>query len=390
MLKKLTNLKSTRKIANLYQILSLILVLFFTSCLSVSQKDNPTKESNLDTQIGQMIMVGFRGLDINQSKHIVRDVQKYSIGGVVLYSIDLPSKRQQPRNIKSPDQLKKLNNDLQALSDTVLWIGIDQEGGRVSRLTPKYGFPPRIPSAFYLGNLNNADSSQFYSEQTANLLQSIGVNFNFAPVVDVNVNPECPVIGGLERSFSSDESAVIEQATIVINENKKQGILSSLKHFPGHGSAKTDSHKGFTDVTDTWTEKELLPYENLIKTNTVDIIMTAHVFNSKLDSLYPATLSKKITHHYLREVYNWDGVIISDDMHMGAIADNFELELAIEKAIEAGVDMLMFSNNSPKSYDPEIVPKAITIIKKLISDGKITKERIQESYDRIMKLKSRK
>lgn len=390
MLKKLTNLKSTRKITNLYQILSLILVLFFVSCAPVSEKGRLTKKTNLDTQIGQMIMVGFRGLDTNQSEHIIRDVQKYNIGGVVLYNIDLPSQRQQPRNVKSPDQLKKLNNDLQTLSDTPLWIGIDQEGGRVSRLTPKYGFPPRTPSAFYLGNLNNADSSQFYAAQTANLLQSLGINFNFAPVVDVNVNPECPVIGGLERSFSDNEKTVTEQATIVINENKKQGILSSLKHFPGHGSAKTDSHKGFTDVTETWSEKELLPYENLIKTNTVDVIMTAHVFNSKLDSLYPATLSKKITHHYLREVYNWDGVIISDDMHMGAIADNFELEVAIEKAIEAGVDMLMFSNNSPKPYDPEIVPKAIIIIKKLISDGKITEKRIQESYDRIMKLKAKK
>ncbi|MGB0861650.1 MAG: glycoside hydrolase family 3 protein [Saprospiraceae bacterium] len=386
MLKKLTNPKSTRKITILSQFSLLILVLFIISC-NENSKEDEVIPIDLENQIGQMIMVGFRGLDIKQSEHIVRDVKEYGIGGVVLYSIDLPSQREQPRNIKSPEQFKKLSNDLQALSKTPLWIGIDQEGGRVSRLIPKYGFPPRIPSALYLGKLNNPDSSQHYAAQTANLLQSMGINFNFAPVVDVNVNPDCPVIGGLERSFSDDENIVTQQATIIINENKKQGILSSLKHFPGHGSAKTDSHKGFTDVTDTWTEKELLPYKELIKTNTVDVIMTAHVFNAQLDSLYPATLSKKITHHYLREVYKWDGVIISDDMHMGAIADNFELEIAIEKALEAGVDMLMFSNNSPKAYDPEIAPKAITIIKKLIADGKITEERIQESYNRIMKLK---
>ena len=353
-------------------------------------KEEITQETtalSLDAKIGQMLMIGFRGLSLNDSEHIARDIQQYNLGGVVLYSIDLPSERKQPRNIKNSAQLQELNQDLQKLASNNLLIGIDQEGGLVSRLSPKYGFPPKTPSAQVLGKLDNLDSTYYYSLKTAKLLKAHHINFNFAPVVDVNVNPECPVIGGIERSFSENVDKVTNHAEQVIKAHASQKIICSLKHFPGHGSAKTDSHKGFTDVTDTWTKQELLPYENLIKQKNIQAIMTAHVFNAKLDKDFPATLSKSITHDILRKQLNYDGFIISDDMHMGAIADNFELKLAIEKALNAGVDMLMFSNNSPKAYDSEIVPKAIGIIKELLEEGKITEEQVDAAYDRILALK---
>jgi len=334
-----------------------------------------------------MLMIGFRGLSVDGSEHIVRDIQKYHLGGVVLYSVDLPSSRKQARNIKNSTQLQQLNKDLQQLSSIDLLIGIDQEGGLVSRLSPKYGFPPKTPSAQVLGRLDNLDSTYYYSLKTAELLKSHHINFNFAPVVDVNVNPDCPVIGGIERSFSADVNKVSAHSKQVIKAHTSQKIICSLKHFPGHGSAKTDSHKGFTDVTDTWTESELIPYKTLIKQKNIQAIMTAHVFNAKLDKNFPATLSKNITYDILREDLKYDGFIISDDMHMGAIADNFELELAIEKSLNAGVDMLMFSNNSPKAYDSEIVPKAINIIKKLVEEGKITEEQVDAAYNRIVELK---
>ncbi len=388
MLNKLTFLNSRRNIEKLLQISLLILILFGLSCQPKARKAKNTKIISLETKIGQMIMVGFRGLTLAASEHIQRDIQEYQIGGVVLYSIDLPSKRKQARNIESPQQLHKLNENLQKMSKIPLFIGIDQEGGRVNRLSPKYGFPKKIPSAQYLGKLNDLDSTRHYAKQTAQLLKEFGINFNFAPVVDVNINPACPVIGGIERSFSSDPAIVTKHAAEVIRANKELGIYCSLKHFPGHGSAKSDSHLGFTDVSETWGENELLPYQQLIEQKAVDIIMTAHVFNKKLDPKYPATLSKKTTHHFLREQYKWDGFIISDDMHMGAISDNFKLEEAIEKALEAGVDMLMFSNNSPKFYDKDIVPKAIRIIQELVKNGIVSEKQINESYDRIMKLKT--
>lgn len=375
-----------------------ILTFFVISCNGSSKNskkadlkndiNHTQQEISLDKKIGQMLMIGFRGLTVAESKHIKRDIQDFNLGGVVLYSLDLPSSRKLVRNIASPAQLKTLNAELQALSPISLLIGIDQEGGRVSRLSPKYGFPTKAPSAQYLGSLNNLDSTRYWATQTAELLKAHHINFNFAPVVDVNINPACPVIGGLERSFSADAAVVTAHATEIIKANKALQIICSLKHFPGHGSAKVDSHKGFADVTNTWQKQELLPYKNLIEQNTVEAIMTAHVFNANLDKKYPATLSRKTTYHLLREEYKWQGFIISDDMHMGAIADNFPLEEAIEKALDAGVDMLMFSNNSPKPYNSEIVPKAIEIIKKLIAEGKITEKRIEESYQRILKLKA--
>lgn len=367
--------------------IGLLTVLLIISC-NPSANSDPYSDVPLDEKIGQMLMVGFRGLNVDESQHIRRDIEKYQIGGVVLYNLDLPSDRTLPRNVESPQQLQQLNNDLQALSQIPLLIGIDQEGGRVCRLTPKYEFPERPPSAQYLGDLNNLDSTRYYAAQTAKILKDAGVNLNYAPVVDVNVNPECPVIGGIERSISADPKIVTAHAAEIINEHKKYGIYCSLKHFPGHGSANMDSHFGFTDVTETWTEMELEPYKALIDNNNVDVIMTAHVFNSKLDDQYPATLSKKITHDILREQYKWDGVIISDDLHMGAIADKFDFKTTIEKSIEAGVDILIFSNNSKKvGYDTDVIPKAIETIKALLKEGKISEAQIEAAYERIMKLK---
>ena len=396
MLTLLTKSELARKLGKIYQIPLLVFILFLNSCQqNAENEDNSvnvtidTASLTLDQKIGQMLIVGFRGLTVEKSRHIQRDIKDYNIGGVVLFSVDLPSKREQLRNIESPQQFKQLCENLQKLAPLPLIISVDQEGGRVSRLSPKYGFPPRIPSAQYLGELNNLDSTEYYANQTAQLLASMGVNFNFAPVVDVNVNPACPVIGGIERSFSPIPDSVTAHAKAVIQGHRASNIITSLKHFPGHGSAKTDSHLGFTDVSETWSDAELKPYQDLIKDDLVDAVMTAHVFNSKFDAKYPATLSKNITHHFLREEFGFKGIIVSDDMHMGAIAENFELEEAIEKAIEAGVDMLIFGNNQPRPYDEEIVPKVITIIKKLIADGKVSEERIEESFERIMTLKER-
>lgn len=382
-----------RKLVNIFKKLVLILAIITVSCNSAPKSDKDQQQHSLTSvslkeQIGAMLMIGFRGADMDSSEHIERDLKDYHIGGVVLYSVDLPSGRKLSRNIQSPTQLKALNQDLQRTTQTTLLIGIDQEGGIVSRLTPKRGFPPRVPSAQYLGTLNNLDSTRHYARLTAQLLKDMGINFNFAPVVDVNVNPACPVIGGIERSYSDKAQLVGQHAQAVIEAQREAGILSSLKHFPGHGSAKTDSHLGFTDVTDTWTEMELIPYIYLIDTGAVDVIMTAHVFNAQLDSVYPATLSRHTTYRILREQLGFEGVIISDDLHMGAVADNFDLATTIEQTLNAGVDILMFSNNSPKAYDPNIAPKASAIIQQLVAEGKISAARIHESYQRITALKA--
>jgi beta-N-acetylhexosaminidase len=361
---------------------NLIILLFFILFIKTNMFSQ-TMNTDIDKKIGQMILVGFRGLDVNDSSPIVRDIRKYQIGSIILFDYDVELKSP-VRNIESAKQIKTLVDKLQKYSSTPLFVTIDQEGGKVNRLKEKFGFPPTV-SAQYLGKTNNYDTTTKYALQCAKTLKSVGVNLDFAPCVDLNTNPDNPVIGKKERSFSENPKIVARHSEIFLNAFKRNKIFGTLKHFPGHGSSKDDSHLGFVDVSDTWTKEELLPYAELIKKGKCDFIMTAHIFNSKLDDKLPATLSKKVLTGILRDSLKFKGVIFSDDMQMKAIADHYGLETAIENAIIAGVDILTFANNV--TYDENIVPKIVTIIKKMIEDKKITPERIDESYKRIMKMK---
>jgi beta-N-acetylhexosaminidase len=342
-------------------------------------------DSDLRLMIGQMIMIGFRGAEVSDTSAIVLDIKSGRVGGVVLFDKDVALGFSQ-RNIVSAAQVSELNRTLLAKSTkSPLLIAVDQEGGKVARLKPEYGFLPTV-SQEYLGTLNNPDSTIFYGNRTAATLEESGFNFNFAPVVDLNVNPKSPAIGAIQRSFSRDPDVVVSNAGILINCLKNKNVLSCLKHFPGHGSASADSHQGFTDVTETWIEEELIPYRKLIEAGKVQAIMTAHVFNAKLDADYPATLSSKIVGGILRNQLKFDGVVISDDMNMKAISENFGLETALEKSINAGIDIVLFGNNL--IYDEQIAKRAGDIIFDLVKKGKISKERIKKSYSRIMLLKN--
>ena len=221
----------------------------------------------------------------------------------------------------------------------------------------------------------------------AQTLSDLGINLNLAPVVDVNLNPENPVIGGIERSFSGDPEVVTRQAKQFIESHHQHGVFTTLKHFPGHGSSEHDSHLGIVDVTGMWSEDELIPYQNLIDDGMADIIMTAHIFNENWDPEFPATLSEKVITGMLRNELGFEGLVMSDDMQMEAIRSHYGLEIAIKQAILAGVDILSFANNS--IYDPEIVPKAHGIIKSLIENGQISEQRIDDSYHRIVDFKKR-
>lgn len=363
-----------------YWLLLFSLIIFLFGSCNKDADEVPT----LDEQIGQMLLVGFRGTTLTSDNHIVRDLENYNLGGVIIYEKDGPT-QSRPRNIESREQLQQLVADLKTHSEEKLIVAIDQEGGVVDRLKTSYGFPASV-TAQYLGELNNEDSTRYWASLMASTLKDLGINLNFAPVVDLNVNPESPAIGALGRSFSANPDTVVFHAGIFIGEHQKLNILNCCKHFPGHGSATADSHLGLTDVTNTWNEIELEPYRQLISSGKCKMIMSAHVFNQNLDADYPATLSKKILAGILREELAYAGVIVSDAMEMGAITDNFGQEDAIEKAINAGCDILVFSNNIT-SYNAEIVPEAVAIIKKLVNEGKITKERIRQSYDRIHRLK---
>jgi beta-N-acetylhexosaminidase len=340
---------------------------------------------DLDAKIGQMILVGFRGLELTSTSPVVKDIRERNLGGVVLFDYDVPT-ASSLRNIESPQQVKALTDVLQRTASPRLFISIDQEGGEVARLKEQAGFPASV-SQQYLGSLNQLDTTLQFAETTAKTLAQLGINLNLAPVVDLNLNPDNPVMGRRERSFSADPAIVTSHARQVIGAHHRYGVLTTLKHFPGHGSSRTDSHVGFVDVTNTWSHIELEPYAEIIRAGECDAVMTAHIFNAKLDPTLPATLSKPILSGILRNELHYDGVIISDDMQMKAISAQYGFEAAIQFALDAGVDILTFANNL--NYDENITACAIRVIQQLVEDKKISPDQIDESYQRIRRLKAR-
>ena len=362
----------------------LVLLGFFTACGNATKptaENEPEAQINLDEDIGEMLLVGFRGIAIDSTEHIWRDMTHFHIGSVILFDYDAQTGKR-GRNIRSVHQVQSLCRQLRRVNPDLL-IGIDQEGGMVSRLHQRYGFP--TVASHKASAFEGYDSVRNCARITANMLRDAGINLNFAPVADVDVNPKCPVIGGIGRSFSPSADHVTDCCRIWLEEQKKQGVVSCMKHFPGHGSATGDTHKGLVDVSDTWKDLELIPYRRLVKE--VPMVMTAHVINRQLDpSGLPASLSPAIT-SYLRDTLGFQGVIVTDDLAMGAIVNQYSFETTIRMALEAGADMLCLSNNGGK-YDTELVPKAVRIIKKLVDDGTVSAERIHASAERVRALKN--
>lgn len=335
---------------------------------------------SLDFKIGQMIIVGISGTALDDNDSLLHDIAKGQVGGIILYEKNI-SKR------NSFVKLKRLTWDLKKKAPLPLFVSIDQEGGRVNRLKEKYGFPKSM-TAEYLGNTQNPDSTFFYTEITAATLAGLGINVNFAPVVDLSLFKLNPVIAKSGRSFSDHPDSASVHAEQVVEAHRKYNVITVLKHFPGHGSSHDDTHFGIADVTDYWQSIELTPYRSLLEKNKVDAIMTAHIVNKRLEpSGLPGTLSKAIMTDLLRDSLNYNGVIFSDDMQMHAITKHYGLEKALKLSILAGVDVLMFSNNIQGSKR-RTVNRVHQVIKNLVLNGTISEERIDASYRRILKLKA--
>ncbi len=386
--------------------LFLLIVLFLIACHrytpSVSNKSNPAPPINqskrqdrteaanyaldnisIDTKIGQMIMVGIndrKSLDPNDS--LRKELSAGKMGGIILFEKNIAKD-------SSAKKIKKLIEDLKSETAIPLFVGIDEEGGKVHRLKEKYGFVP-MPSAFYLGNLPATDSTYYYAKQLASELSDLGFNLNFAPVVDVDLNPDNAIISKVGRSYSCDPAIVTDQALTFIKAHHSKNVKTTLKHFPGHGSSSTDTHKGLVDVTKQWQFKELIPYKRIIQFEECDAIVSCHVINCHLDTnCVPSTLSRVITTELLRDLLGFNGVVFSDDMQMYAISKNYGLEQSIKMAINAGVDVLVFGNNVNAS-DRITATEIHNIIMRLVQNNEITTSKINESYLRILALKKKK
>jgi beta-N-acetylhexosaminidase len=360
--------------------------------LSAAPSASPTPEPtptpapgpSVREKIGQMLLVGFRGLTVAESASILADIRDRNLGGVLLFDYDTPTATP-VRNVASPEQLTALVSGLQAAATTPLIVAIDEEGGKVARLDQRHGFPPTV-SEQAMGKRNDLSYTRQEAGRMATTLRSVGVNLNLAPVVDLNVNPTNPIIGSLGRSFSADPTVVTEQAGAFIDAHHEIGVACTLKHFPGHGSSTGDTHLGVVDVTTTWSDIELEPFRRLIAGGTVDAVLTAHVFNATLDADYPATLSQATITGILRERLGYSGVVLSDDMQMGAIRDAFGYEDAVRLAINAGVDILTIANQ--QVFEDGIVGSTIDLVERLVGEGQISEDRIDASYRRIRAFKA--
>lgn len=336
---------------------------------------------------GSMLMVGFHGTSAKPNSQICRDIKRYNLAGVILFDYN-PIDKSKPKNISNRDQLSRLTKELKSCSqDGKLLISIDQEGGRVQRLKSKYGFYGKFPKASDISSLKDTQIKQIYTHMGSEL-HSVGINYDLAPVVDLDINPKNHVIHGLGRSYSSDPKKVARYASIFIQSMHKRGVITSLKHFPGHGSSTGDTHRGFVDVTHQWKRIELKPYSMLISQGNVDTVMVAHVFNKKIDPLYPATLSYKTINKLLRRRLGFDGVVITDDLQMGAISKKFGLRNSIKLAINAGDDILLFGNQ----LDPKqtlSTKKLVDTILSLVKSKEIRVETIERANRRVKRLKKR-
>ncbi len=352
--------------------------------VSPGPDQGPFPEPDLRVKIAQMLLVGFRGLTVTGAAETVADIRDRGLGGVLLFDYDTPTKRYH-RNVSSPDQLRALVAGLRAAASIPLLVAIDEEGGEVDRLKARYGFPATVSEAA-LGARDDAVFTRKRAKAIGETLAGLGIDLDLAPVVDLDVNPTNPVIGALERSFSADPEVVTRQGLAYLAGLHDAGVGGTLKHFPGHGSSTADTHLGWVDVTRTWTRAELEPFRAIIEKGAADAVLVAHVFDSDLDPTYPASLSDAVIDGMLRGDLGFEGVVITDDLQMGAIRKAYRYETAVERAILAGADILTIANE--QVYEPGIVATTIDIIEAAVSAGRIEPARIDASWQRISTLKA--
>lgn len=337
--------------------------------------DYKLKNMSLEEKVGQLFQVGFQSKSIDRE---IKDlIENYHIGGVIYFT----------RNIENLEQTASLSKNLQELAldsgaGIPLFISVDQEGGKVRRIKDLTYFPANIE----IGATGDKELSRKAAAVTAKELKGLGINVNLAPVLDVNNNPANPVIG--ERSFGADPILVAEMGVAYIKGLQAEGIIATAKHFPGHGDTAVDSHFDLPVINhsrERLDQVELYPFKKAIEAG-VDSIMVAHIYFSTIESEagIPATLSKAVLNDLLREDLNFEGVIITDDLEMGAITNFLGTAAGAVKTIEAGADIVLISH----SYDKQ--KQAIEAVIAAVENGRISEKRIEESLRRIIKLKGKR
>jgi beta-N-acetylhexosaminidase len=341
--------------------------------------------------VGELLLVGVPGTEVDgHAAEIHGIVCDAKVGGVILFERSVATGA--PRNILSAEQLTRFTADLQRLARRCagrpLLIAADNEGGLVARLSPRAGYLP-MPSAQELGARGDLALTELEARRVGTLMRAAGVNWNLAPVVDVAVNPGNPAVVAPMRVFSADPERVTAHARAFVRGMRAAGVLTSLKHFPGHGSSRVDSHHGFTDVSDSAElAVELSPYRALIREGLADSVMPAHVYNRHLDRTYPASLSRATITGLLRGRLGYTGLVVTDDLLMGAVSQRYGVEEAAILALRAGADVLLISANSPKE-EGRAAERVIAEIRRALADGRLSRPQVQAALRRLAAFRNR-
>ena len=342
----------------------------------------PGQAQTLEQMAGQMIVVGFQGDDAGDKsvKAVTADIAAGMVGGVMYLK----------PNIKSLAAVEAMNEAFRAASpDLPPFITLDQEGGAVERLTKAVGFEEVPNAATVAKTYTSAEAQKLYGEMARGIAE-LGFSVNFGPVADLDVNPKNQAITKFGRSFGRSGETVAAYDEAFIAAHHAAGLVTSLKHFPGHGSSTADSHEGFVDISDSWSKTELEPYRIMFADGYADMVMVGHLYHSAYageGSKLPASLSSEWITGLLRGDLGFEGVVISDDLEMGAIRKLYDLEETIVRAVNAGTDVLLFSNTAKPSTNLAAQIRDI-LVAEAESDPAF-RARIEASYARIVALKAR-
>lgn len=343
----------------------------------------PARAQTLDQMAGQMIIVGFEGDSAGDAsvKAIAAEFGAGTLGGVMYLK----------PNVKSLAEVTAMNAEFRAASPALPpFIALDQEGGAVQRLTADVGFA-ETPNAQTIAADDTPAGAQAAYLKMAKGLASLRFTVNFGPVADLNINPKNEIIAKYGRSFGKAADTVIAYDEAFVTAHHEAGMLTALKHFPGHGSSTGDTHLGFVDISRTWAPVELDPYKALFAGGYSDFVMVGHLYHSGYGDdgsvKLPASLSPGWIETVLRGQLGFQGVVISDDLEMGAIRKEFDLHDTVVRAVNAGVDVLLFSNTA--AYSPGLADTIRGIIVREAEADPAFKAKVEASYARIVALKAR-
>jgi beta-N-acetylhexosaminidase len=332
-----------------------------------------------DAAIGQMFIVGFAGAtaDAAGAQNLARHIASGAVGGACFLGY----------NARSREGLEGLTRLFASAGrHSAPFIAIDQEGGAVQRLGPKIGYPA-VPTAQAIAGKRDPEGAKAVYGGMARELRAAGFNFNMAPVADLGFEARNPVVTKWGRCFGADGATVARYAGACIAAHRQAGVLTALKHFPGHGSTLVDSHAKPVDITATWRPDEIEPYRQLSRSGLIDVVMTGHLAHAKLTGGDPATLSRQAIAGLLRRDIGYDGAVITDDLDMAAIRSRYDLADAVVRAIAAGNDLVLLSNSA--TPDPELPLKMAAAVRDAIVQGRLPAARIEEAGQRIAALRAR-